>query len=60
METIVRIERVAMRGGPPKIVISTEDGQRITIQPGEINTLKLIKLLAGGPQESVSLAGETK
>ena len=60
METIVRIERVTMRGGPSKIVISTEDGKQITIQPNESNTLKLLKMLAGGPQETVILPGESK
>ena len=59
METIVKIECVVMRGGPAKMVIATDDGKQITIRLNDDNTLKLIKLLTGGPQPAVTLPCET-
>lgn len=60
MDTIVKVKRINMRGGPSKIVISTDDGKEITIQPNDEAVLKLVRLLSGGPQETIVLPGESK
>lgn len=54
---VVTIKRIAMRGGDNKVEIKVGDSV-ITIQPNSAECYDLIRLLSGGPRESVQLAAE--